>query len=152
MASVNVNKSAAVLSVKASKHNLVEYVGHRLTLDLDDSSSLTGRLVSTSPCGNVILTGVERTRVLKRRRSRSGANGFDQASLVKDSGIMGPSRQVTRECYDTVLFVRGSSIVGVRYNSGITSDKTVVEYIGGRESQMQNSVQVANLSPAVPLR
>ncbi|GET90911.1 Lsm5p, putative [Leishmania tarentolae] len=120
--------SSAVVAVE--KRNLVMYVGNRVKVTLDDASLLTGRLVSLSSCGNLILTDVERQRILKRRRNRDGLH------------------ETSRECYAAVLFVRGSSVVSVGYDRGITTDKSVIDHIGGRESSTSRMVQLANASPS----
>lgn len=43
-------------TVKVDKKSLLEYLGYRITVELDDRSTVTGRLVSLSPTGNLILT------------------------------------------------------------------------------------------------
>lgn len=116
---------------KIEKRSLLSYVGNRVKLTLDDRSVLTGRLVSLGLTGNVILTDVERERLLKRQRN-------SKAGVFK----------TTRECYATVLFVRGSSITSIGYDSGITTDKGVVDCIGGTEEQSSRVVQLANMSPS----
>ncbi|CAC9515483.1 Lsm5p [Leishmania donovani] len=120
--------SSAVVAVE--KRNLVMYVGNRVKVTLDDASVLTGRLVSLSSCGNLILTDVERQRILKRRRNRDGVH------------------ETARECYAAVLFVRGSSVVSVGYDSGITTDKSVIDHVGGREANSSRMVQLANAAPS----
>ncbi|KAK7195465.1 Lsm5p [Novymonas esmeraldas] len=121
------SSSAAVV---VEKKNLVMYVGNRVHVTLDDASVLTGRLVSLSSSGNVILTDVERQRLLKRRRGRDGVHA------------------TSRECYAAVLFVRGSSIVSIGYDSGITTDKSVIDHIGGRDASSSRMVQLANAAPS----
>ncbi|AYU81104.1 Lsm5p, putative [Leishmania donovani] len=120
--------SSAVVAVE--KRNLVMYVGNRVKVTLDDASVLIGRLVSLSSCGNLILTDVERQRILKRRRNRDGVH------------------ETARECYAAVLFVRGSSVVSVGYDSGITTDKSVIDHVGGREANSSRMVQLANAAPS----
>lgn len=110
----------------AEKRSLVTYVGNRIRVTLDDASVLCGRLVSLSSCGNLVLTDVERQRMLKRRRNRDGAH------------------ETARECYAAVLFVRGSSVTAIGYDSGITTDKSVIDHIGGREANSSRMVQLAN--------
>ncbi|CBZ28980.1 putative Lsm5p [Leishmania mexicana MHOM/GT/2001/U1103] len=122
--------AASSAAVAVEKRSLVMYVGSRVKVTLDDASVLTGRLVSLSSCGNLILTDVERQRILKRRRSRDGVH------------------ETTRECYADVLFVRGSSVVSVGYDSGITTDKSVIDHIGGREANSSRMVQLANAAPS----
>lgn len=120
--------SSSVIGVE--RKNLVTYVGNRVKVTLDDDSVLTGRLVSLSASGSLVLTDVERQRVLKRRRSRDGVH------------------ETTRECYAAVLFVRGGCVVSVGYDSGITTDKSVVDHIGGREAKSSRMVQMANAAPS----
>lgn len=120
------SSSAAVVERK----NLVALIGNRIKVTLDDDSILTGRLVSLSACGNLVLTDVERQRVLKRRRNRDGVH------------------ETSRECYAAVLFVRGGSVVSVGYDSGLTTDKSVVDHIGGREGHSSRMVQMANAAPS----
>lgn len=122
--------AASSAAVAVEKRNLVMYVGNRVKVTLDDASVLTGRLVSLSSCGNLILTDVERQRILKRRRNRDGVH------------------ETTRECYAAVLFVRGSSVVSVGYDSGITTDKSVIDHVGGREANSSRMVQLANAAPS----
>ncbi|CAG9578539.1 putative Lsm5p [Leishmania major strain Friedlin] len=122
--------AASSAAVAVEKRNLVMYVGNRVNVTLDDASVLTGRLVSLSSCGNLILTDVERQRILKRRRNRDGVHA------------------TTRECYAAVLFVRGSSVVSVGYDSGITTDKSVIDHVGGRQANSSRMVQLANAAPS----
>ncbi|KPA83416.1 putative Lsm5p [Leptomonas pyrrhocoris] len=122
--------SAAVVE----RRNLVTHIGNRVNVTLDDDSILTGRLVSLSASGNLVLTDVERQRMLKRRRSRDGVH------------------ETARECYAAVLFVRGGSVVSIGYNSGITTDKSVVDHIGGREANSSRMVQMANAAPSTRTR
>ncbi|SYZ68122.1 Lsm5p [Leishmania braziliensis MHOM/BR/75/M2904] len=117
-------------AVVIEKKNLIMYVGNRVRVTLDDSSVLSGRLVSLSSCGNLILTDVERQRLLKRRRNRDGVH------------------ETSRECYAAVLFVRGSAVVSVGYDSGITTDKSVIDHIGGRDATSSRMVQLANATPS----
>lgn len=118
---------------KIEKKDLLRYLGNRVRLELDDRSVLTGKLVSVSASGNIILTDPERERTRKRQRG-------------EDAGA--PSR-VSRECYASVIFVKDSSITAVLYTSGVTTDKNVVNRIGGREEQVSRSIEAANASPAV---
>ncbi|KAG5472522.1 hypothetical protein LSCM1_03923 [Leishmania martiniquensis] len=117
-------------AMAVEKRNLIMYVGNRVRVTLDDASVLSGRLVSLSSSGNLILTDVERQRLLKRRRNRCGVH------------------ETTRECYAEVLFVRGSSVVSVGYDSGITTDKSVIDQIGGRDAKSSRIVQLANAAPS----
>ncbi|KAG5498802.1 hypothetical protein JKF63_03091 [Porcisia hertigi] len=117
-------------AVVVEKKNLLMYIGNRVRVTLDDASVLCGRLASLSSCGNLILTDVERQRLLKRRRSRDGVH------------------ETIRECYAEVIFVRGSSVVGVSYDSGITTDKSVIDHIGGREANSSRMVRLANVAPS----
>lgn len=103
--------SAALLDKPVERRNLVDFLGYRVTVVLDDRSQLVGRLVSLSPCGNLILTDVERKILLKRRRG--------------DDGVP-KSRQ---ENYSSVLFVRGSSITSVYLNKNLTTDCNLVDTV-----------------------
>lgn len=124
------SSTAAPITTIVDRKNLVTYIGNRVRVTLDDDSVLTGRLVSLSISGNLVLTDVERQRLLKRRRSRDGAH------------------ETSRECYAAVLFVRGGCVVSVSYDSGITTDKSVIDHIGGREANSSRLVQMANAAPS----
>ncbi|KPI87037.1 putative Lsm5p [Leptomonas seymouri] len=126
--------AASSSAVVVERKSLVTYVGNRIKVTLDDDSILTGRLVSLSASGNLILTDVERQRVLKRRRNRDGVH------------------ETARECYAAVLFVRGGCVVSVSYDSGITTEKSVVDHIGGREANSSRIVQMANAAPSTRTR
>ncbi|KAH9579794.1 LSM domain [Trypanosoma melophagium] len=117
------------MSANAERRSLLSFLGCRVNVELDDSSTLTGRLVSLGPTSNLILTDVERVTPLKRRR--------------------GGTRRV---CYDTVLFVRGSSVVAVNHTSGVTTDRTVVDSVTGRQAETSRTIQVASQSLNIPLR
>lgn len=119
------------------KKSLVDFIGYRISVLLDDGSKLTGRLVSVSAYWNIVLTDVEREFTLKRHR--------DEHTKV---------RRTRREQYLTVLFVRGSSIVSVSLTRGITTDPNVVDAISGVDSIVpggNNStlrvIKVANMNP-----
>ncbi|TPP45098.1 Tetratricopeptide repeat family protein [Leishmania donovani] len=116
--------SSAVVAVE--KRNLVMYVGNRVKVTLDDASVLTGRLVSLSSCGNLILTDVERQRILKRRRNRDGYMKQPVSATLP-------------------------SVVSVGYDSGITTDKSVIDHVGGREANSSRMVQLANAAPTSSL-
>lgn len=117
------------------KRDLLRYLGNRIAVVLDDHSTLKGKLVSLSAAGNLILTGVERERPLKRGRVADGV------------------RPVERTCCDTVLFVRGASVMTVSYTPGVTTDKSVVDVNGGRaeDSASSRTIQIMGISPSVPL-
>jgi small nuclear ribonucleoprotein (snRNP)-like protein len=134
MASAATAAVASSSAVAVERRNLVTYLGNRINVTLDDDSILTGRLVSLSASGNLILTDVERQRVLKRRRSRDGVHA------------------TTRECYAAVLFVRGGCVVSIGYNSGLTTDKSVVDHIDGTEASSSRAVQIANAAPSAQRR
>lgn len=115
-----------------AKKNLVDVIGYRVALELDDRSKVTGRLLSVSKTGNVILSDAERRFLVKRRRSG-------------DAG-----ERIRNECYLSVLFVRGSSVVSAHVTKGITTDPHTVDSIGGIAPQVNTSsrvIQEANMSP-----
>eukprot|EP00796_Vickermania_ingenoplastis_P006043 gene6043-4344_t len=130
LASVYEMPEGASVSV-IPKKNLIDALGFRVTLEMDDRSRIMGRLVSLSPSGNVILTDAERM-ILLRKRSADGTS------------------KSRREAYLSVLFVRGSSVVSVSLTKGITTDTHVVDTIGGggRDDKTVRAVQMANLNPS----
>ncbi|CCW61550.1 unnamed protein product [Phytomonas sp. EM1] len=117
---------------KLPKFDWLRYLGYRVSLGLDDGSTLSGRLVSLSPCGNVILTHAERERPFQQRKKRSR------------------DESVRRECYSSVLFVRGDSVVTLQYNSSLTNDSSVVDHLGAFEESKLRTIQIANTAPGVP--
>ncbi|KEG08169.1 U6 snRNA-associated Sm-like protein LSm5p [Trypanosoma grayi] len=117
------------MSTKSERRDLLSFLGYRVNVELDDGSTLIGRLVSLGPASNLILTDVERVRPLKRRPGSSKT-----------------------ECYDTVLFVRGGSVVSVHHTSGITTDRSVVDTVAGRQAETSKTIQLASQSLNTPLR
>ncbi|KAG8341832.1 LSM domain [Trypanosoma vivax] len=117
------------MATKPERRNLSSFLGCRINVHLDDGSTLIGRLVSFSGSSNMILTDAERVRTVKRR----------------------PGRTKT-ECYNSVLFVRGSCVVGVRYTSGITTSPLVVDTVAGRQGEVSRTIQAASHSLDMPLR
>nr|CCC91122.1 putative U6 snRNA-associated Sm-like protein LSm5p [Trypanosoma congolense IL3000] len=117
------------MSVSSERRSLLHFLGCRINVALDDGSSLTGRLVSFSSTSNLILTDAERVRKAKRRRGRT-----------------------ITECYNSVLFVRGSSVISVSHTSGVTTDATVIDSVAGRQAAVSKTVQAANMSLDAPLR
>ncbi|ESS69158.1 U6 snRNA-associated Sm-like protein LSm5p [Trypanosoma cruzi] len=113
----------------SERRNLINFLGYRLSVELDDGSTLIGRLVSLGPTSNLILTDVERVRPLKRRRGSSKT-----------------------ECYNSVLFVRGSSVVSVHHTNNITTDRSVVDTLTDRQMETSKAIQMATQSLNVPLR
>lgn len=125
------------LSKPRLKRDLVDMIGYRISVLLDDRSKLTGRLVSLSPYGNIVLTDVEREFMLKRQR------GEDKET-----------RRIRREQYLSVVFVRGSSIVSVSLTRGVTTEPTVVDTISrvsanvsGVDHSTLRVIKVANMNP-----
>lgn len=123
--------------MKIEKKDLLRYLGNRVRLELDDHSVLCGRLVSVSASGNVVITDAERERTRKRRRSASREQHSTSA--------------VSRECYASVVYLRGSCISAIFYTSGVTTDKGVISQITGgrREAHVSRTIELANASPAV---
>lgn len=120
------------LHERVLKKDLLEFIGYRVTLSLDDGSRLVGRLASLSAAGNVILTDAE--RVIRKKRVRSGDD----------------SVRTQRVCYGSVLFVRGSSVVSVSVRKDLVSDPHVIDNCvsRGQEDVTLRVIQVANMSPA----
>ncbi|AAZ11992.1 U6 snRNA-associated Sm-like protein LSm5p [Trypanosoma equiperdum] len=117
------------MSVKSERRSFLSFLGCRVSVDLDDGSTLVGRLVSFSPTSNLILTDAERRKPLKRRRG-----------------------SIRNECYNCVLFVRGSSVLSVKHSSGVTTDATVIDSITGRQTVVSKTIQAASQSLDTPLR
>ncbi|RNF11307.1 U6 snRNA-associated Sm-like protein LSm5p [Trypanosoma rangeli] len=111
------------------RRNLLAFLGYRVKVELDDGSTLIGRLVSLGPTSNLILTDVERVRPLKRQRGSTKT-----------------------ECYNSVLFVRGSSVVSVHHTSGITTDRGVVDTLTDRQIETSKAIHMASQSLNTPLR
>lgn len=133
----NKKMTDAALSKLLLKKNLVDMIGYRISIVLDDRSKLKGRLVSVSAFGNVVLTDAEREFVLKRKR-----NEGKETSRIR------------REQYLSVIYVQGSSIVSVSLTRGVTTDPSVVDTISrgstnapGVETAALNIIKVANLNP-----
>lgn len=127
----------ATIGKLLSKKNIVDLIGYRISVLLDDGSKLTGRLVSVSAYWNIVLTDVEREFTLKRHR--------DEHTKV---------RRIRREQYLSVLFVRGSSIVSVSLTKGVTTEPNVVDAISGVDSSTPGGdhsalrvIKVANMNP-----
>ncbi|CAD2217963.1 Lsm5p [Angomonas deanei] len=114
------------------KQSLLDFIGYRVTLELDDKSLLQGRLLSLSSAGNLILSECERQICLKRKR-----------------GDTGPAKW-RREVYDSVLFIRGDSVVNVRYTKSITTDNTVVNRAGGKMATTSRKIDLSTITPSVP--
>ncbi|EPY29588.1 Lsm5p [Strigomonas culicis] len=113
------------------KKNLIDYLGCRITVDLDDGSRVTGRLLSLDGKNNMVFSDAERVRTT-RKRSRN---------------CVGVEK---RECYTAVLFIRGEAITAVSFNKNITTDKQVIDKVGGKTEVDSRRIDIAGISPAVP--
>lgn len=96
-------KKAASTSGKKTGHvGMLAIVGCRVTVELDDGTSLTGKLLSYDRHQNVVLGDAERTRRTKKTNR-----------LVHDS--LG------------LVYLRGNGVVSVSYKPSITSKRVVID-------------------------
>jgi len=117
---------------KKKSPGMIAYIDCRVDVDIEDGTSIEGRLATFDRHGNVVLVDAVRTRRIKDKAGK-------------------PKGRVERTCIDVVM-LRGTSIISVRYTPGPTTGPRVPgSYEEARELEAQLRAAAAPPDLSKPL-